>query len=280
MMILVPVLAPGGELQRAEPPNVLARIAFLVTEVREAVDKTLHVQRVDQADAAQPQQALPAEKQSRDDREEEHRAFRVSPKSVRAFGQLRAPLQFVGGCGLIQPAKVCPPEAAMLGAGNIVRRVRQRMMMAVIGDPACRRARAIEHGPENQEVLDRFVYLERAMREQAVITDGSAEAAERDETDRHRDHFPAGDREEDQRGDCQRVDQNKVEQHPELSRSGLPKRTLPRADFWTGGTLGHRGSSVCFDYATGLRRSVLLAAYSCVTSRVIQKRVRREQIVR
>lgn len=53
VVILMPIFAPGGELKRAEPPNVFARIAFGdVIEVRKAVHKTLHVQGVHQANRA------------------------------------------------------------------------------------------------------------------------------------------------------------------------------------------------------------------------------------
>ena len=64
MMIGVPVLAPCCDLKRTKPPYVHAGViaAFLgMTKVREAVDETLHVQRVDEADCAEPKEAHPAE---------------------------------------------------------------------------------------------------------------------------------------------------------------------------------------------------------------------------
>src|SRR5690348_5210931 len=45
VMILVPVLAPGRQLEWSEPPDVHAGIAFFdMVEVREAVHQALHVQ--------------------------------------------------------------------------------------------------------------------------------------------------------------------------------------------------------------------------------------------
>src|SRR5712692_7018684 len=45
VMILVPILAPSGELEWAEPPNIHTGVAFLgVTQMREAVHEALHVQ--------------------------------------------------------------------------------------------------------------------------------------------------------------------------------------------------------------------------------------------
>src|SRR5260370_5523047 len=62
VMVLVPVLAPRRQLERAEPPDVHAGIAFFdMVEMREAVHQALHVQRVDQADSAHPEEAHPAE---------------------------------------------------------------------------------------------------------------------------------------------------------------------------------------------------------------------------
>src|SRR6266850_1156538 len=68
VMVLVPVLAPGGQLERAEPPDVHAGIAFFdMVEMREAVYQALHVQRVDQAYRAHPEKAHPAEAENQTD---------------------------------------------------------------------------------------------------------------------------------------------------------------------------------------------------------------------
>ena len=52
-----------------------------------------------------------------------------------------------------------PPEAALLGAGYILRRVCDRMVEAMIGDPACGMAGAVEDRPKDQELLDNGVRL-------------------------------------------------------------------------------------------------------------------------
>lgn len=44
MVVLVPVFSPGRQLKRAQPPDVLARIAlFGMAKVREAIHEALHV---------------------------------------------------------------------------------------------------------------------------------------------------------------------------------------------------------------------------------------------
>ena len=70
VVILMPVFAPSGKLKRAKPPNVFTGIAFRdVIEMRQAVYETLHVQRVHQANRAQPEKAHPAEAQDRPDKD-------------------------------------------------------------------------------------------------------------------------------------------------------------------------------------------------------------------
>src|SRR5215472_9665409 len=62
MVIPMPVLAPRRHLQRTEPPDVLAGIdAFRQSgfEVEEAVDEALHMEAVEKADGAEPEEAGP-----------------------------------------------------------------------------------------------------------------------------------------------------------------------------------------------------------------------------
>src|SRR5215831_7333774 len=93
MMIGVPVLAPSGELERAEPPNVLAGVAVLgVAEVRKAIHQTLHVQRVDEANSTGPEKTLPPQQQPGTKRKHNHRAFSVHPELVDAFCKVWSPL--------------------------------------------------------------------------------------------------------------------------------------------------------------------------------------------
>src|SRR3990170_4621722 len=121
MVIPVPVFAPGRQLQRPQPPYILAGVGFArMIQVCEAVYKTLHVQRVHQANGADPEKSLPAE--------------------CRA--------------GLIEPAKVSPPEAPVLGAGNVLRGIRMCMMMPVVSYPTGWMPGAVEHGPEDEQLLD------------------------------------------------------------------------------------------------------------------------------
>ena len=65
VVVFVPVFAPGRQLQRTQPPDVLAGVFFVgVIEVRETVDKTLHVQRIDQTNRTDPEEALPSENEA------------------------------------------------------------------------------------------------------------------------------------------------------------------------------------------------------------------------
>src|SRR5882672_5064394 len=93
VMILVPVLAPGGQLERAEPPDVHAGVAFFdVVEMREAVHQALHVQRVDEADGAHPEETHPAEakNQANENRKDDNRRFGPAPDLVDARVEFRS----------------------------------------------------------------------------------------------------------------------------------------------------------------------------------------------
>src|SRR5260370_29615886 len=62
VMVLVPVLAPRCQLERTQPPDIHAGIAFFdVVEMREAVHQALHVQGIDEADRTHPEKTHPAE---------------------------------------------------------------------------------------------------------------------------------------------------------------------------------------------------------------------------
>src|SRR5260370_8714127 len=93
-MVLMPVLAPSCQLEGTEPPNVHAGIAlFDMVEMREAVHQALHVQRVDQADGAHPEETHPAEaeNQADGDREDNYGRFGPAPDLVHAAGELSPP---------------------------------------------------------------------------------------------------------------------------------------------------------------------------------------------
>ena len=66
VMIAVPVLAPRCDLQRAEPPDVLAGIdAFRRSgfQVQKTIDEALQVQAIRHAYRADPEESRPAEKE-------------------------------------------------------------------------------------------------------------------------------------------------------------------------------------------------------------------------
>src|SRR5256884_650344 len=99
-MVLVPVLAPGGQLEGAEPPDIHTGVAFFdMVEMREAVHQALHMQGVDEADSAHPEETHPAETETQADadREDNDRRFGPAPDLVDAAGQFRCPALLVGG---------------------------------------------------------------------------------------------------------------------------------------------------------------------------------------
>jgi hypothetical protein len=232
VMILVPVFAPGGQLKGAEPPDVHAGIAFFdFVEMRETVHQALHVQRVDQADGAHPEETHPAEAENQADknRKNNHRRFGPAPDFVDAAVKFGSPPLLVGWMRLIQPPQMCPPESALLGTGNIFGRVGDGVMQAMIRNPARRMARTVEDGPEDQELLDELVCPDGFVGEHAVVADGSAQAPKGDAQYRHADNFAAGNRKKDQTSDRKSMNQHDISEDALFATDGFPEGTVPRA---------------------------------------------------
>src|SRR5262249_28339997 len=64
VVILMPVLSPGSELQWSQPPDVAAGISAFWqagSQVQEAIDEHLKVKGINQPDSANPEKALPSE---------------------------------------------------------------------------------------------------------------------------------------------------------------------------------------------------------------------------
>src|SRR5258708_3095967 len=116
MMVLVPVLAPRCQLEGSKPPHVHAGIAgiafFNMFEMGEAVHQTLHVQGVDQADGAHPEEAHPAktENQANAERENNDGCFGPAPDLVDAPSELRRPEFFIGGWRSLKHRQEDPPK--------------------------------------------------------------------------------------------------------------------------------------------------------------------------
>src|SRR5258708_17877837 len=115
MMVLVPVLAPRCQLEGSKPPHVHAGIAgiafFNMLEMGEAVHQTLHVQGVDQADSAHPEEAHPAKTQNQADVERAMDDGRCCPApDLRdAAGDLRRPAVIICCCSCFGPFLACAP---------------------------------------------------------------------------------------------------------------------------------------------------------------------------
>lgn len=175
VMVAVPVFAPGGELEWAKPPDVLARVDALGEsgfQVQKAVHEALPVQAVEHADSAEPKESGPAEEEvSEAERDGHERYLDPGPDGVSRFHQVGAPLRHARRLPLVEPSEVGPPESAMTRARHVVDRVGVGVMVPVICDPCARSTRAVEDGEENKNLLDHRIQLHRAMRQSAMISD-------------------------------------------------------------------------------------------------------------
>src|SRR5438046_9768784 len=97
----------------------------------------------------------------------------------------------------------------------------------MIRDPAGRVARAVEDGPEDQNLLDDPVGLEGLVGEHAVIADGRAQTAKSDAEQSHADNLEAWHREEDQPDDCEHVNEDDISEAGLFAANGLPEGTAP-----------------------------------------------------
>ncbi len=230
VMILVPILAPGAQLERAEPPNVHAGIAFFgFPQMREAVHKALHVERIEQANGAHPEKAHPAEteNQATENGKKNDGCFGPAPDLVNAARKFRRPTLFVGGLGLVQPAQMRPPESALLRTGDVLRQVGDGVMQAVVCHPTRWMAGAVEHRPKDQKLLDERVGPERLVREHSVITNRRAESAESGEEKGQAEDFEARQRKKNQADDRKHVNDDEVSENAFLAMDGFPKRAVP-----------------------------------------------------
>jgi len=98
-----------------------------------------------------------------------------------------------------------PPEAALFGTGNVVRRVGGGMVLPVIGDPARGMTGSVEYRPENQHLLDETIGLQGFVREHAMVTDGRSESAKSDKKRRESEYFEAGQGKQNNSHDGQHV---------------------------------------------------------------------------
>src|SRR2546429_120937 len=96
VMIAVPVFSPGGDLQRTEPPDVLAGIHALRKsglEMQEAVHEGLHVKAVDKPDRAHPEESSPSEQEVPErNRKKNERSLESSPDQITRPNHVRTPL--------------------------------------------------------------------------------------------------------------------------------------------------------------------------------------------
>jgi len=132
------------------------------------------------------------------------------------------------------------------------------MVQAMIRDPACRMAGAVEDGPEDQDLLDDPVGLEGLVGQHAVIADGRAEPAKSNTEQCHANNLRLGNREEDQADDGKNVNENEISKDAFFAVERVSRRVGPR------GALVALRSIPC-----ALRRSALLLRECPVWQNVI-----------
>ena len=112
MVVTMPVLAPGGCLEGAQPPDVLGGVDAFVKprlQMQDAVDDALPVQCVHQAYRANPEEARPTEEKITEaERQRDDRDLDPVPEPVAWTVQIRAPSLHTRSLPLVQPAEVRP----------------------------------------------------------------------------------------------------------------------------------------------------------------------------
>jgi hypothetical protein len=101
------------------------------------------------------------------------------------------------------------------------------VVAAVVRDPLARRARAVEHRREYEDLLDGRVELDRAVRERTVVAHRGAEAPQRYEAERHQEDGPARDRVEHEAHRGERVDRDEVDEDRCLAFGDVPPGRIP-----------------------------------------------------
>ena len=133
---------------------------------------------------------------------------------------------------MIKPAQVRPPEATVLGARDVFRRVGSGMVAPVICNPTGRMPRAIKDCTKDQHLFDDLVDPKSAMRQNPVVTDRCGKTADRGEKSAEAKQPPAGQREENKSDTGQHVYQDEVEKNPGLAARGFPERPFPGPNLW------------------------------------------------
>src|SRR2546422_11593225 len=100
------------------------------------------------------------------------------------------------------------------------------MMVPVVGHPTCRSSRAVEHGAEDQHVLDDLVQLESAVRQHAMVTDRRAETTESREEKSKAEDSCAGQWKQNQANHSQYVYQDKIKKNPAFAACRSEERRV------------------------------------------------------
>src|ERR1700730_15246785 len=122
-----------------------------------------------------------------------------------------------------------PPEATLLWARDVVGCVGVRVMMPMISDPTHRGTAGVKNGPEDQELLDKLIELESAVREQAMVRNSDAKPSQRHENESNAENLEIRQRKKNHSDDSQHMNENKKEEHRAFAGCGFPKGPFPRS---------------------------------------------------
>ena len=230
VVILMPILAPCPELERTQPPDVPARVdpfRQAGSHMEKAVDEHLEVERVHQPDGAQPKERRPSGHESRNQRDGYDGDLETFPHSEPAIVHIRTPPPNFGARPLIYPPDMRPPKASVARAGDVLRGIRFRMMVTMIGDPGHRVAGGVEDSEEYEDVLYRPIQFQGTVRKSAVETDGRSDAAERCDSDGYRQQAQTRHGKQRQPRHRQQVNADDVEQYRSVTLGVLQPGTRP-----------------------------------------------------
>ena len=220
MMIAVPIFTPGGRLERAKPPDVLAGIDALGKtrfEMQKTIHESLHMQAVNHSNGAEPEKPSPAKQEiSKADRDCDKCGLKLGPNHVSRMHQIGAPLLHTGRLPLVKPSQVRPPEATVTRTGHIINRVGVCMMIAMICDPGTRGAGTVETRKENQNLLDHRMKFHRTMSQTAMVADCRSQAARACQKKRAQKYLPVRQREQYQSDTGQYMNGQDINQDPKV----------------------------------------------------------------
>lgn len=225
-MIPMPVLAPCCELQRPQPPDVLAGVDTVRKsrlEMEETIHEGLHVEAIDQTERSEPEETCPTEQEVAEGQGYHDQVrLHLGPEKISGADQVGAPLIHARRLPLIEPSQVRPPETAMPRAGYIVDGICVCVMIAMVRDPRARRARSIEDREENENLFDDDVEFHCTVGQSTMVTDRGAQAAQCCNGRCCEEHLPPGKGKKKQSSGRKDMDDYEINKYGAVGAIGFP----------------------------------------------------------